>query len=129
MDNKIIKIDNNLIAKDEQELDEMLNPFSREILLFTTKISNTYRLIDKEPLLHLKVGDLLTFKLGNSKYEDNLIEIYTEQNQLVGYIPEQDSIIFARLMNAGKKLSAKVKTISVSKSVPLFDIDIYLIDF
>ena len=129
MKNKLVKVDQNLVIKNEKELDEYLKPFSQEILLFTTKIANTYRLIDKKPLLEIKVDDTLFFKLGNSKYEENQIEIFNSKNQLVGYIPEQDSIIFARLMNAGKKLGAKVKSISQSNTVPLIEIDIYLTDF
>ena len=129
MKNKLGKVDQNLVIKNEKELDEYLKPFSQEILLFTTKIANTYRLIDKKPLLEIKVDDTLFFKLGNSKYEENQIEIFNSKNQLVGYIPEQDSIIFARLMNAGKKLGAKVKSISQSNTVPLIEIDIYLTDF
>lgn len=129
MKNKLVKVSQNLVIKNEKELDEYLKPFSQEILLFTTKIANTYRLTDKKPLLEIKVDDTLFFKLGNSKYEENQIEIFNSKNQLVGYIPEQDSIIFARLMNAGKKLGAKVKSISQSNTVPLIEIDIYLTDF
>ena len=128
-DNKLIKIDSSLIVRDRKDMNEYLKPMSRDILLFTTKIANTYKLINKEPLLNLKVKEKLYFKRGVSKYEDNQIIILNSSNELVGYIPEVDSLIFARLMDAGKMLFAVVKSMSYSHSVPVIEIDIYLQDF
>ena len=127
--NKLIKIDSSLIVRDRKDMNEYLKPMSRDILLFTTKIANTYKLINKEPLLNLKLKGKLYFKRGVSKYEDNQIIILNSKNELVGYIPEVDSLIFARLMDAGKMLFAVVKSMSYSHSVPVIEIDIYLQDF
>ena len=69
------------------------------------------------------------FKRAESKYEDNLITVSNDKNELVGYVPEVDSPIFARLMDAGKMLFAIVKSISHTTSVPLIEIEIFLKDF
>lgn len=127
--NKLVKVDGSLMIKNTADINEYLKPMSRDILLFTTKIGSTYKLKDKLPLLKLEVGEKLYFKRAESKYEDNLIAIENAQGAPVGYVPEVDSTVFARLMDAGKMLFAVVKTISRSNSVPLIDIDIYLQDF
>ncbi len=126
---KLIKIDSSLVVKNANNMNEYLKPMSRDILLFTTKIANTYKLKDKMPLLKLTIGDHLFFSLGDSKYEDNQIVIKNKNDEIVGYVPEADSTIFARLMDAGKMLFAIVKSVSHTSSVPLIEIDIYLQDF
>lgn len=126
---KLVKIENTLAIRKSADLSEYLKPMSRDIFLFSTKIGNTYKLKDKIPLLKLEVGERLYFKHAPSKYEDNVIAIYTKDDHLVGYVPEADSAIFARLMDAGKMLFANVKSKSHGTSVPLIDIDIYLQDF
>lgn len=126
---KLIKIDTSLIIKNTQDMNEYLKPMSRDIYLFTTKIANTYKLKDKAPLLSLEIKEKLFFKRGESKYEDNQIIIYNKNGDVVGYVPEVDSMVFARLMDAGKMLFAVVKSISHTASVPLIEIDIFLQDF
>lgn len=126
---KLIKVESSLVIKNSADMNEYLKPMSRDILLFTAKIGNTYKLKDKAPLLKLTIGEKLYFKRAESKYEDNLIAINNDKGELVGYVPEADSQIFARLMDAGKMLFAVVKSISHSVSVPLIDIEIYLKDF
>lgn len=126
---KLIKIDSGLTVKRTSDINEYLKPLSRDILLFTTNIGATYRLKDKMPLFKLNIGDHLSFRLGDSKYVDNLIYILNDKEELVGYVPEADSSIFARLMDAGKMLFAIVKNRNSSTAVPLIEIDIYLRDF
>ena len=127
--NKLIKIDSSLMVTNSIDMNEYLKPMSRDILLFTTKIANTYKLKDKAPLLKLELKEKLFFKRVISKYDDNLITINNSNNELVGYVPEADSFIFARLMDAGKMLFATIKSINHSTTVPLIEIDIYLKDF
>ncbi len=125
----LIKIDKSLIVKTPQELNEYLKPMSRDIFLFSSKIANSYRV--KDPLLikKLQVGEQLLFERKASKYEDNLIAITNMDKQLLGYVPEVDSAIFARLMEAGKMLFATIKNLDFSSSVPLISIDIFLRDY
>ncbi len=56
--------------------------------------------------------------------------LITEDGKKVGYVPEKDNIIFSRLMDAGKLLSAKVTDIKErSHEFKQISIGIYLIDF
>ena len=126
---KLVKVDTSLIIKNSMDMNEYLKPMSRDIFLFTTKIGNTYKLTNKLPLLKLEIKEHLSFKRAQSKYEENLIVINNSKDEIVGYVPEVDSSIFARLMDAGKMLYAIVKSVSHTSSVPLIEIDIYLKDF
>ena len=65
------------------DMNEYLKPMSRDILLFTTKIANTYKLKDKAPLLKLELKEKLFFKRVISKYDDNLITINNSNNELI----------------------------------------------
>lgn len=55
--------------------------------------------------------------------------VQTIDQQKLGYIPEKDNIIFARLMDAGKMLMAKISTIEKRGSFYKISIGIYLVDF
>ena len=120
---------NGLVIKNKAELDDLIKSFKEDILLFTTNISMTYRLKNKTPLIDLMVGDELSFKINDNKYNDNEVSIIDKNNNLVGFIPEADSIIFYRLMDAGKKLKAIVKNKNTNSIIPLIEIDIFLVDY
>ena len=47
----------------------------------------------------------------------------------LGYVPEKDNIVFARLMDAGKLLAAKITKITKRGSFTQISIGIYLVDF
>ena len=47
----------------------------------------------------------------------------------LGYVPEKDNQIFARLMDAGKLLKAKITKIDKKGSFYQISIGIYLVDF
>ena len=56
--------------------------------------------------------------------------LITEDGKKVGYVPEKDNIIFSRLMDAGKLLSAKVTDMKERMGDFMqISIGIYLIDF
>lgn len=124
----LVKI-NELAVSSVKDTDELLKPLSRDILLFSTKIAGIYSLKDRRPVSALKENDVLMFRYQQSKYGDNQICILNEKEELVGYVPEADAVIFLRLMDAGKMLLAKVTAISVTHSMPMIQIDIYLRDF
>ena len=44
-------------------------------------------------------------------------------------MPEKDNIVFARLMDAGKKLSARITNIEKKGSFTKISVSIYLVDF
>lgn len=128
MDNKLIKKDEGLLSLvTENNLDELLEPLTKDIHLFDTFISGSLR-VDDGILNNIKVGDTLILRREKNKFDDNSIVIYTSNKDKLGYIPETDVLVFARLMDAGKRLIAKVKNIDINKFKKI-EIGIYLIDF
>lgn len=58
----------------------------------------------------------------------NAILILNEEGKKLGYVPEKDNIIFARLMDAGKLLKAKISKITQKGSFTQISVGIYLVD-
>ena len=48
----------------------------------------------------------------DNKFDSNAILILTESKKKLGYVPEKDNVIFARLMDAGKLLIARIGCMS-----------------
>lgn len=113
----------------EKGLGEVIKPLTQEIHLFDTYIAGTTHLKEPEVLENLQVGDKLTLRREDNKFDDNAILILNPDKKKLGYVPEKDNIIFARLMDAGKLLGAKVKKISQRGNFKQISIGIYLIDF
>ena len=87
-------------------------------------------LIKEIVLDEIEVGQKLTLKREINKFDEKAIMLITENGKKVGYVPEKDNVIFPRLMDAGKLLSAKVTDIKERKGDFLqISIGIYLIDF
>ena len=79
---------------------------------------------------NLIVGQKLTLRRENNKFDEKAIILYTADEKKLGYIPEKDNVIFSRLMDAGKLLSATI--IGLKERIGDFrqiSIRIYLMDF
>ncbi len=116
-------------AISRQGIDEMLKPLIREIHLFDSYVAGTTHLEDQTVLEEIKVDDKLSLIREDNKFDSNAIIIKTESQKKLGYVPEKDNIIFARLMDAGKMLAAKIKDIEKKGSFTKIAIGIYLVDF
>lgn len=85
-------------------------PFEREIHLFDSYVAGTTHVegIDElEP--HLAIGEkLLFFREPENPYDKKAIKIQTETGTKIGYVPEKDNVVFARLMDAGKQLFGRI---------------------
>lgn len=85
-------------------------PFERDIFLLDTHVAGTTYIegIDElEP--YLKSGDRLNlFREPDNPYDEFAILIKTMDGVKIGYIPQKDNIIFARLMDAGKLFGGKI---------------------
>ncbi len=114
---------------EHQDISTLLKPLIREIHLFDSFVAGTTHLKDPSVLKDIKVGDQLSLLREDNKFDSNAILILTADNKKLGYIPEKDNIIFARLMDAGKMLSAKIKGIETKGSFTKISIGIYLVDF
>ena len=101
----------------------------REIHLFDSYVAGTTHLEDDTVLDEIKVDDMLGLQREDNKFDSNAIVILTEDKRKLGYVPEKDNVIFARLMDAGKLLKAKITKIEQKGSFRQISVGIYLVDF
>ncbi len=121
---------NNLISLkygEKKELQEF-KPWQRDILLFDTYIAGTSFIEDMAELEpNIKLGDRLNFfREPDNKHDANAIIIKTTENRKIGYVPQEDNIVFSRLMDAGKLLFGIVKSKELKGKWVKIYIDIYL---
>lgn len=85
-------------------------PFEKNIFLFDTYIAGTTHIEGIEELAeHLNEDDRLNFfREPDNKYDKEAIVIKTGNGVKIGYVPRQDNVIFARLMDAGKLLFGRI---------------------
>ena len=124
-----VKKDQLATAAQTQGMETLIKPLINEIHLFDSFVAGTSYLEDKSVLDEIKDGDELTLFREDNKFDDHAILINTKDNRKLGYVPEADNVIFARLMDAGKKLTAKVNSIKHKGSFTQISIGIYLVDF
>lgn len=114
---------------DTGNLGEVIKPLSREIHLFDTYVSGTMFIKDASVFEGLKRGDKLLLQREENKFDNNAILVMTEGKAKLGYIPENDNLIFARLMDAGKLLCGRIKNIEPKGTFRVINIEILLVDF
>ena len=130
MKNEITKSnENKLILMADKNLSEALKPLSNEIHLFDTFVSGISNIEDKNIIKNLKIEDKLLLLREDKNYDSNNINIYTEDKVKIGFIPEKDNVVFARLMDAGKLLIGKISDINTGGFIPVISIGIYLVDY
>ena len=108
---------------------EIIKPLTREIHLFDSFVAGTTHLKDATALEEAVEGAKLTLRREENRYDDNAILLLAPSGKKLGYVPEKDNVVFARLMDAGKLLSATVKAVERKGSFTQIRIGIYLIDF
>lgn len=111
------------------ELGDIIKPLIKEIYLFDSYIAGTTHLQDASVLETVKIGDMLSLQRENNKFDNNAILILNDEKKKLGYVPEKDNLIFARLMDAGKLLKAKITKIDQKGSFKQISVGIYLVDF
>ena len=114
---------------EEKGIGELIKPLTNEIHLFDSFVAGTTHLKDQSVLTEISVGSKLSLRREDNKFDDNAIMLFAENGKKIGYVPEKDNIIFARLMDAGKLLSATVTGIEKKGSFTQIRIGIYLVDF
>ncbi len=121
---------NTLSLYGEYGLGELLKPLQNEIMLFKTYIAGITHLDDDEPVDKLETGDKLILKRQpENRFDENAILVLDQKERKLGYVPEKDNIVFTRLMDAGKYLTAKVVDINDAGYFRKVGIEIYLVDF
>jgi hypothetical protein len=108
----------------------LAQPFGRTIFLFETHIAGTSyveNIAEIEP--SLKVDDVLTFVREPKNERDELaILIRDAQKRKLGYVPRRDNPVFARLMDAGKRLFGKIRSVERVNNWLKIEIGVYLDD-
>jgi len=106
----------------------MPKPFEREIFLFDTYIAGTTHIEGIEELEpHLSPDDRLNFfREPDNLYDKQAIVIKTENGVKIGYVPRQDNVIFARLMDAGKLIFGKITAKEQKGKWVKIEIKVYL---
>lgn len=127
---ELTKIDSSAISTilSTKEIGEVIQPLIKEVHLFDTFVAGTTHLEDETVLLDLKKDQLLILEREKNKFDDNAIRIMTEERRKIGYIPEKDNLIFARLMDAGKLLRARIRSIDQIHGFTKIEIGIFLVD-
>ena len=114
----------------DHSLGDLIKPLSRDILLFGSHIAGTSYIDDQSIFDELKAGDKLFLKREpDNRFDENAILVLDEKSRKLGYIPEKDNLVFARLMDAGKYLIARMTDMDKDAPFVRINIDIYLVDF
>ena len=131
MGNELTEVKQNMLSTiTSNPLGELIKPLQNEILLFDSYIAGTTHIKDETVFDDLKEGDKLTLQREpDNRFDENAILVLNEKSQKLGYIPEKDNIVFARLMDAGKYLIARVGDMDTKGSFRKISINIYLVDF
>ena len=131
MENELIINKKNMVSLvTDNPLGELIKPLSHEILLFDSYVAGTTHIKDETVFDEIKVGDkLILQREPENRFDENAILVLDDKKRKLGYIPEKDNIVFARLMDAGKYLTAKVKYYEPKGAFRQISIGIYLVDF
>ncbi len=132
MENELIIGNENAVSlmSNDSKLGNLIKPLSHEILLFGSYIAGTAYIDDKTILDELKGGDkLILLREPDNKFDENAVLVLDSKKRKLGYIPEKDNTVFARLMDSGKYLMAKVRYIWPEMMFNKIEIDIFMIDF
>lgn len=131
MENELTTKTKDMVAlMTDHSLGDLIKPLSHEILLFGSYIAGTSYIDDQSIFDELKDGDKLFLKREpDNRFDENAILVLDENGRKLGYIPEKDNLVFARLMDAGKYLTARMTDIDKDAPFVRINIDIYLVDF
>lgn len=77
----------------------------------------------------VKAGDKLTLRREDNRYDEHAILVLDSKKRKLGYIPERHNLVFSRLMDAGKLLTATVTDVEPREYYTKISINIYLVDF
>jgi len=103
-------------------------PFERDIFLFDTHVAGTSFVEGIEELEpHLNIADRLAFfREPDNPHDSQAIVIKNAESVKVGYVPKADNVIFARLMDAGKLLFARIASKEIAGGWLKISIKVYL---
>lgn len=90
-------------------IENVVMPLMNEIFLSSTKIAGTRYCDNQDVFKGLEKNvPLLLEREADNKYDSNAINVMTTDREKLGYIPKSENSIYARLMDSGKILHARV---------------------
>lgn len=105
-------------------------PFAREIFLFACHVAGTNfrpEIAEIEP--ELKTGANLRLRREpQNEFDEFAVAVYDAVENHLGYVPKNKNEVLARLLDAGKQLSAKLVAKQWNDSWLKLDIEIFLND-
>ena len=114
----------------ENPLGDLIKPLSHEILLFDSYVAGTTHIKDESVFDDIKEDDkLILQREPENRFDENAMLVRDAQKRKLGEIPAKDNSVFARLMDAGTYLTAKVKYYEPKGAFKQISISIYLVDF
>ena len=103
-------------------------PFAHDIFLLSTVVAGTSHvegIMELEPFL--QEGDRLKLLREPDNSEDSYAILIKNQDGVkIGYIPQQNNVILARLMDAGKLLYAKIEYKKIRNDWLQLKVEVYL---
>lgn len=127
-----------LVKQDQGELIKYLfgqqsglvlpQPYERDIFLFDIYVAGTTHIENIEAIgSTLHEGDKLVFyREPDNPHDPQAIRIETIKGEKIGYVPQQDNVIFSRLMDAGKALFGKITSKEMRRKWLRIEVKIYL---
>ena len=126
MSELMIKTDKALQIAKKLGTQAVIRPLEKEVFLKDVFVRGV--LFNSIQLIGLKVGDELWLKREPQPYDKLIVGVFNK-NERLGELAEFDEEIFAHILDAGKKLVAKVKNIVISPEYNSLEISISMIDF
>ena len=130
MSNELAKKDTDFLdVVTGTDLGDIIKPLVNEIHLFDTYVAGTTHLEDKTVLDQIHLDDKLSLVREENEFDEKAIVIKTADGRKLGYVPEKDNLVFSRLMDAGKLLTARINTHELRGTFHRIGIGIYLVDY
>ncbi len=129
MANELTKTEQGLVSLvGSHDLGDIIKPLIKDVFLLDTYIAGVTHLDDDSVLDSLEVGTELFLRREDNKFDENAILVLNAGGKKLGYVPEKDNVVFARLMDAGKHLKAQVRDMDMGYAVKKIHISISLVD-
>lgn len=105
--------------------DSVIEPHVKDIYIVTTNIKDTYK-FDASPIYNKLIKEEMIYLIldKDNPYSENAIQTVTTDGYVIGYIPEEYSVILSNLLKNGKFLYAAVE--DFSKDYKNITISVYL---
>lgn len=126
----LIKSENAVALSEKFDFEKIIKPIQKEIHLFNTYIAGTTHIKNKSVLNNVKIGSILTLKREpKNRFDEDAIVVLNSEGEKLGYVPEKDNYVFARLLDAGKRLSGKVTELDDGENFTNIEFSISMKDF